>query len=143
MKNLKWVVFAVLTLSSLQLGMASRSGQYDEEAREMERQEKAARRAEKKERGNPVKNIASGVKQVTYDNAADIVSESGQGAAESPINGTVEGVNRGAEKALDNTVKGASKIATLGFGGVEHYEVSEPEKGTDDTTKIKFKIPGT
>lgn len=143
MKNFKFLVLFFLTLSLLQLGMGRREGQYDEEARAMEHQEREMRKLEKKERGNPLKNIAGGVKQATYDNATDLVSESSQGAAEGPINGTVEGVNRGTGKVLDNTVRGVSKVATLGFGEVENYEVSEPEKGTDDTTKIKFKIPGT
>lgn len=142
MKNLKWLAFFVLTLSLLQLGMAHREGQYDEEAREAERQEKLQEKAEHKERGNPIKNFFGGVKQATYDSASGLVSESGQGVRESPVEGTVEGVNR-TEKALDNTVRGASKVATLGYGEVTKYEIREPEKGSDDTTKIKIKIPGT
>jgi hypothetical protein len=134
MKNFRWLVFFILTLSLLQLGMGRREGQYDEEAREAERQERLLRKAEKKERGNPLRNMAGGVKQATYDSTTDLVSESTEG---------VEGVNRGTGKVLDNTVKGVSKVASLGFSEVENYEVSEPEKGSDEPTKIKFKIPGT
>ncbi len=143
MKNFKWAVFVILTLSLLQLGMGRREGQYDEEARAAERQEKLARKAEKRDNGNPVKNFFTGIKQATVDNTRDIVSETSEGVRESPIEGTVDGVNRGSEKVLDNTVSGVSKVATLGYGEVRNYEISEPEKGTDDTTKIKIKIPGT
>ena len=47
---------------------------------------------------------------------------------------------RGTQSLLDNTVKGAVKVATLGYGEVESYEVQEPEKGSGDPTKIKLKF---
>lgn len=124
------------------MGMGRREGQYDEEAREYERQEKALNKAEKK-RINPLKNMAGGVKQATVDSTTDFVSETADGAKEDGGLGTFEGVREGSGKVLDNTVQGAYKVATLGYGDEAKYEVQEPEKGSDETTKIKFKIPGT
>lgn len=133
----------LLTLALLQLGMGRREGQYDEEARELERQEKILRKAEKRERGNPVRNIAGGFKQATYDSTADLISETEEATEENAVTGALEGPRRGSEKILDNTVKGAVKVATLGYGSVDSYEVAEPKKGSDEPTKIKIKIPGT
>ena len=45
--------------------------------------------------------------------------------------------------SLPRAVKGAVKVATLGQGDLQSYEVVEPEKDTDDVTKITIKIPGT
>lgn len=55
----------------------------------------------------------------------------------------VKGMNRGTEKLLDHTIKGAYKVATLGQSELERYEVEEPEKGSGDITKFKISIPGT
>lgn len=143
MKNFKFVLVLLTVLSLLQLGMGRREGQYDEEARELERQERQLRKAEKKERVNPLKNIAGGVKQATYDSAEDFVSDTAGGVKEDAGLGTLEGARTGSGKILDNTVQGAFKVATLGYGDSANYEVKEPEKGSDDTTKIRFKIPGT
>lgn len=131
------ILMILLALSVLQLGMGRREGQYDEEARELERQEKAFRK-EAKKRGNPVKNIAGGVKQATYDSTEGLIEETVDGAQEAPATGTLEGARRGSGKVLDNTVKGAVKVATLGYGEVDSYEVQEPEKGSDEPTKIKL-----
>ena len=139
----KWVVlFLMITLSLFQLGMGHREGQYDEEAREEERQEKLAKKAEKAagEERHPVKNFAGGVKQATLDSTAGLLEETSQGAAEAPVTGTLEGVRQGSEKVLDNTVKGAVKVATLGYGHVDHYEVEEPKKNSEEPTKIKLKF---
>ncbi len=138
--------FALALLISsvfLQTGM-SRRGEYDEEAREQERLEKAQRKAEKHAPTNPFKNIAGGVKQATVDSAGGFVSETTEGTKnDAAVVGTLEGARKGSEKVLDNTVKGLSKVATLGYGEVKSYEIEEPEKGTDEPTKIKIKIPGT
>ena len=142
MKNLNRIALLLITLSLLQLGMGHRDAQYDEEAREAERQERLQHQGEKKSR-NPLKNFFGGVKQATVDSTSDLVTETSEGVSGTSVNSTVEGVNRGAEKVLDNTVKGASKVATFGYGEVQNYEVKEPEKGSDDTTKIRIKIPGT
>lgn len=140
-------VFAVaLVLSSLvlQTGM-SRRGEYDEEAREQERLEKQQRKAEKQAgHTNPLKNMAGGVKQATVDSAAGFVSDTTQGTKEdAAVVGTLEGARKGSEKVLDNTIRGVSKVATLGYGEVKNYEIEEPETGKDEPTKIKIKIPGT
>ena len=132
----------LLTLALLQLGMGRREGQYDEEAREQERQEKQFQK-EARKHGNPVKNIADGVKQATYGSTTDLLEETADGTQEDAAVGTLEGARRGTGKVLDDTVKGAVKVATLGYGDVDNYEVKEPEKGSGDTTKIKIKIPGT
>ena len=60
-----------------------------------------------------------------------------------PLTRAVKGVNDGTEKLLDHTLKGAYRVATLGQSELESYEVEEPEKGSDETTKIKIPIPGT
>ena len=138
-------VIFVLSSLALQTGM-SRRGEYDEEARAQERMEKEQRKAEKRgeSRGNPLKNMAGGVKQATVDSAAGFVSDTTEGTKEdAAVVGTLEGARKGTEKVLDNTVKGVSKVATLGYGEVKNYEVQEPEKGSDEPTKIKIKIPGT
>lgn len=142
MKNFRVLLVVLTALSLLQMGMGRREGQYDEEAREIERQEKALNKAEKK-RVNPLKNMAGGVKQATYDSAEDLVTDTAEGVKEDNGLGTLEGARTGSGKILDNTVQGAFKVATLGYGENANYEVKEPEKGSDETTKIKFKIPGT
>ncbi len=142
MKSFKWLIFSLVILSSLNLGMARR-GQYDEEAREIERLEKEQRKAEKRARKNPVVEIASGVKQSTVDSTTGLISETAESTADDPLTGTLEGARKGTGKVLDNAVKGVSKVATLGYGQVEHYEVEEPEAGSEEPTKIRIKIPGT
>lgn len=136
-------LFSLLSITLLlQFGMASK-GQYDEEAREQERLEKAAHK-EAKRSGNPITRIAGGVKQATVDSTAGFVSETAEGTTnDTPVVGTLEGARKGTEKVLDNTVKGAYKVATLGYGDDPSYSVEEPEAGTDEPTKIKIKIPGT
>ena len=88
--------------------------------------------------------IAGGVKRVVYEGPKDFAKETVKEAAKKPpIVNVVEGVNKGTEKLLDHTLKGAYKVATLGKGELNSYEIEEPRKGSDDTTKIKIKIPGT
>ena len=127
----------VLCLSALQLGMA-RNGQYDEEARAAERLERERGRSEHSER-HPVRNFAGGVKQATVDSTTGLLQDTAESTRdEAPIIGTLEGARRGSGKVLDNAVKGVGKIATLGYGEVDSYVVQEPEKGTDEPTKIKI-----
>ena len=64
-------------------------------------------------------------------------------SGQNPLTRAVKGVNDGTEKLLDHTLKGAYRVATLGQSELESYEVEEPEKGSDETTKIKIPIPGT
>ena len=138
--KIKSLAALIAFLSIFQLAMASR-GQYDEEAREAERQAKLERKSSGSR--NPFKQFAGGVKQATVDNTTDMISETADGTRDASVNSTVEGVNRGSQKVLDNTVKGAVKVATLGYGEVDHYEVVEPAKDSEETTKIRIKIPGT
>ncbi|MBN1687766.1 MAG: hypothetical protein JW893_01555 [Candidatus Omnitrophica bacterium] len=143
MKNQAFLMILLLIVSvSLQFGMA-RSGQYDEEARRTEREERQ-RQKTTGERINPVTNFAGGVKQVTVDTTAGFISDTRESDNDAPpVLSTLEGARQGTEKILDGAVKGTAKIATLGFGSVEDYEVIEPEQGTDEPTKIKIQIPGT
>lgn len=145
MKFLPVVTAGLVILTSVHhLGMA-RQGVYDEVAREQEKiareQEKALNEAEKGT--NPAKRFASGVKNVTVDSATGLISETAEETSDSPITGPLEGVRKGSEQVLDKTVKGAYKVATLGFGELEHYEVEDPAAGSGEPAKIKIKIPGT
>jgi len=139
-----WFILFIVLLSGLQSGMADRS-QYDEEARRAEREEKTRLKEVARRKKHPVQNVAEGLKQATVDSAAGLLSETEEGTLEEePVVGTLEGARRGTEKVLDNTVKGAVKVATLGYGEVNEIEVEDPERGSpEDTTKIKIKIPGT
>ncbi len=140
-KNTLFILLVLILMGTGLTGMARR-GQYDEEAREAERIEKIQRREEKRSY-SPVQGVASGIKDVV-SGPAGFVSETARGtASRSPVNGALEGVNDGSQELLDHTVKGAVKVATLGFGDVHHYEVQEPEAGSGEPTKIKIKIPGT
>ncbi|MBI3316775.1 MAG: hypothetical protein HYZ85_02055 [Candidatus Omnitrophica bacterium] len=139
-----FILAVLLTLPSISGFSMSRQGQYDEEARQAEREEKWRRDAEKKGAINPAKEIVGGVKQATVDSTAGFLSETAESTREeAPVVGTLEGARQGTEKLLDNTVKGAVKVATLGYGNAENYEIEEPEKGSGEPTKIKIKIPGT
>lgn len=135
----KWILFLALTLSAFQWGMANR-GQYDEEAREQERLEKEAKKAGV----NPAKRFAGGIKEATLDSTTAVLSETSDSTQEEgPLVGPLEGARRSSEKILDSTVRGAVKVATLGYGEVDNYEIVEPEKDSGEPTKIKIKIPGT
>ena len=98
----------------------------------------------KTEDPSAIKGFAGVVKQVAYDGPKEFVKETAEETTKKPpIVSVVEGVNKGTQKLLDNTVKGAYKVATLGRGELESYEVQEPEKGSGEPTKIKISIPGT
>ena len=88
--------------------------------------------------------LAKGVKQVAYEGPKEFVKETAEEAPKKPpIVNVIEGVNKGTEKLLDHTIKGAYKVATLGTGELESYEVQEPEKGSGEPTKFKISLPGT
>lgn len=128
----------IIALAIPQFGM-SRKGQYDEEARQAEKEAKQARKLK-----NPATGIASGVKEVAYDGTKGFLSDTANETREDPLLvGTLEGARKGSGKILDSTVKGAVKVATLGQGDLKEYEVIEPESGSDEVTAIKIKIPGT
>ena len=89
-------------------------------------------------------HFASGVKKIVYDAPKDLVTETAEEVPKKPpIISIVEGMNRGTQKFLDHTVKGAYRVATLGTSELESYEIEEPEKGSDEPTKIKISLPGT
>ena len=91
-----------------------------------------------------VKRFAGGVKQIAYEGPKDFAEETvSEIPRKNPIEGMVEGVNAGTQKLVDNTVKGAYKVATFGHSELDYYEVEDPKKGSDETTKIKIRIPGT
>jgi len=87
--------------------------------------------------------MASGVKQVAYEGPKEFAKETVGVPKKPTITNVVESVNRGTEKLLDRTIKGAYKVATLGMSDLDSYKVEEPEKGSDETTKFKISIPGT
>ena len=94
--------------------------------------------------GSTLHTFATGVKQVAYDGPKELAKETvSEVPKKPPIVSVVEGVNRGTQKLLDNTIRGAYKVATLGTSELDSYEIQEPEKGSDEPTKIKISIPGT
>lgn len=130
-------IFLVTGLCMLTMGMSSR-GQYDEEARDFEKAQ-----SENKKAGysatQPAQDVASGVKQATYDSTKEFLSETAQGTSENPpVVGTVKGVTAGAGKVLENTSKGIAKVATFGRADSNSFRVEEPEYRSDETTKVKF-----
>jgi hypothetical protein len=85
----------------------------------------------------PVKGVASGVKEVasgTKEIVAETVEETTSGP---PIVGTMKGIGKGAEAALDSTVKGAYKVATLGYGELKDERLKkEPPKRQEDYDRV-------
>jgi hypothetical protein len=140
------MTYLIISLSFFQFAMA-RKGIYDEEAREEARvakQEAKAATAEGRSVLPHPKRIAEGVKEATVDSTTGLVSETVEATAEeAPVKGTLEGARLGTGKVLDSTLKGAVKVATLGYGELKNYEVEEPESGSGEPTKIKIRIPGT
>ena len=120
------------------LGM-SRRGQYDEDARNFEKAQKDYKQNDYSAT-QPAKDIASGVKQATYDSTKGLIQDTAQGTAENPpVVGTVKGVLDGSGKVLENTSKGIAKVATFGRADTNSFRVEDPEHGKEnDTTKVKF-----
>ena len=98
----------------------------------------------KSDKDSPVTGIAKGIKQVAYEGPKDLLAETAEEAPKKPpVVNVIEGVNRGTQKLVDNTIKGAYRVATLGTSELESYEVEEPEKGSGEPTKFKISLPGT
>jgi len=137
MRNILKLSF-VFGLCVLSMGM-SRHGQYDDEARTLEKMDK-----EMKKSGysatQPVEDVASGVKQATYDSTKELVQSTAEGTAENPpVVGTVKGVVDGSGKVLEQASKGIAKVATFGRADPSSFRVEDPEHGNkDDSTKVKF-----
>jgi hypothetical protein len=143
MKIKSLALLAVISLCALNMGMA-RNAQYDEEARMAEQEAKRMEKSAEKSK-NPLRNIASGVKQATVDSTTGLISDTAHGGSgKNPVViDNIQGAREGSGRALDNAVKGAYKVATLGFDEAETVKVREPEKNTDETTKFSIAIPGT
>lgn len=126
----------ITALSFSQIGMG-RHGDYDEEARTLEKLERQhGDQGSSMEKG-AVQNVASGVRDVATA-PAQFIGDTAASASDGPITGTLNGARDASGKLLDSTLKGAYKVATLGQGELEHYEVEDPEPGSGDTTKIKL-----
>lgn len=137
----------ILTIAFFSTAMTNRS-QYDKEASTLEKAQQAEEKAKKEDHitgvATPVKGIVTGIKEATVDSATGLVSETMvETTSEPPLVGTLEGARKATGTVLDKTVKGISRIATLGYGKVETYEVKEPEAGSDEPTKITIKLPKT
>lgn len=137
--NFKLVFFFVMLSASAHLGMRN-PDQYDQEALAQEKvQQQANPEAQTAEEHRPLKNFAAGVKEMTVDNATSALSETAEGTAhEKPIVGTLDGVQKGGEKVIDNTIKGVKKVVSLGYAKDDSYTVSQPETHSGDAAKIKL-----
>ena len=138
-KNLKFTVFLMVVAASLNLGARS-SDQYDQEARAQEKaQKQMEEEAQAPEQRHPVKNFASGVKEMTVDSAKDALSDTADGTAhEKPVVGTLDGAQKGGAKVIDNTIKGVKKVVSLGYSKDDSYTVEEPAEHSGDAAKIKL-----
>jgi hypothetical protein len=135
----KILIALVLVIAAANFGMA-RSGQYDEDAREQEKiQKQVDKETQVPEKRHPAKNFATGVKEMTVDNAKDALSDTAGGTiSKNPVTGTLEGARQGGDKVIDNTIKGVKKVVSLGYAKDDSYEVQEAEKGSGEAAKIKL-----
>ena len=135
----KILVTLVLVAALANFGMA-RSGQYDEDARAQEKaQNQLAKETETPQKSHPAKNFATGVKEMTVDNAKDALADTAGGTiSKNPVTGTLEGARQGGDKVIDNTIKGVKKVVSFGYAKDDSYEVQEAEKGSGDAAKIKL-----
>jgi hypothetical protein len=135
----EFLVILVLAVATANLGMRS-GDQYDQDAREQEKiQKQLDKENQVPEERHPAKNFASGVKEMTVDNAKDALSDTAGGTiSRNPVTGTLEGARQGGDKVIDNTIKGVKKVVSLGYAKDDSYEVQEAEKGSGDAAKIKL-----
>lgn len=118
----KWTIaFLVVVFSLGSLGMGSR-GEYDEEAREMEKLEKEARK--------------SG--QLPADEALPAVTE--EESDEVRQKSALQSASQTGKDAVNKTLKSTVKVATLGYGKPEDIRVEEPEKDSGEPTKFKIRF---
>lgn len=118
------IVGGLIVVMGLNCGMGRHSSQYDVEAREAEKLEKKQGKL-----GNSSTELPEEMEAASQD--AGLTSGGQEGAAQK------------ADNVLDRTVKGAVKVATLGQGDLDNYEVEEPEAHSGEPTKFTIKIPGT
>jgi hypothetical protein len=135
-----YFVILVLLAVSIHLGMAKRTGQYDEEARQEEHiQKQIDQQSQVPDKSHPVKTFATGVKEMTVDNVKDTLGDTAHGTlSEKPVIGTLDGTQQAGEKVVDNTIKGVKKVASLGYAKDDSYEIQQAEKGSGDAAKIKL-----
>jgi len=138
--NKKSVVFVTLLAVSLNLGMGRRSDQYDEEARQQEKlQKQMTQQSPSEEKRQPLKNFATGVKELTVDNTKDALVDTAEGTiSKRPVVGTLNGAQQGSSKVVDNTIKGVKKVVSLGYATDESYEIEQPQQGSGDAAKVKL-----
>jgi len=137
MKKRSAVLLLVLAIF-VNFGMA-RQGQYDEDAREQERLQRQMAQEAGQTSTRPVRNIASGIKEITYDNVRDVTKDTAKATAhEAPVVGTLDGSQKASEKVVDNTIRGVKKVASLGLARDDSYSIEEAEKGSGDAAKIKL-----
>ena len=116
-------------------------GKTDSDSKQIESSKEASRVLK------PVKGVASGVSDVGHG-AKELVKQTIQETKSgAPIIGTVEGIGRGSKTLVDSTVKGAAKVATLGYIHPATVEMENPEKqtgGIDPSkgkpSKVKFQF---
>ncbi|OGX11173.1 MAG: hypothetical protein A2351_02885 [Omnitrophica bacterium RIFOXYB12_FULL_50_7] len=135
----KILVTLVIVIAAANFGMA-RSGQYDEDARQQEKiQKQMEKETETPEKRHPAKNFATGIKEVTYDNVKDTLSDTtGSTMREKPVVGTLDGAQQAGSKVVDNTIKGVKKVASLGYAKDDSYEIEQPEEKSGEAAKIKL-----
>lgn len=136
----KILITLALVIAMANVGMARKPDQYDQDAREQEKAQKAMdQAAQDQEKNHPAKNFVKGIKEVTYDNVRDTLSDTGHGTvSEKPVVGTLDGTQQAGEKVVDNTIKGIKKVTSLGYAKNDSYEIEQAEKGSGDAAKIKL-----
>jgi response regulator of citrate/malate metabolism len=135
----EYLVTLVLLIAAANFGMA-RSGQYDEDAREQEKVQKAMdKETQALVEHHPGKNFATGIKEMTVDNVKDTLGDTTHGTmSEKPVIGTLDGVRQSSDKVIDNTIKGVKKVASLGYAKDDSYEIEQPVEKSGEAAKIKL-----
>jgi len=130
----------VLLVAVVNLGMARKPDQYDQEARASEKVQKTMEKeAQAQEKRQPGKNFATGIKEMTYDNVRDTLADTGHGTvSEKPVVGTLDGTQQAGEKVVDNTIKGIKKVTSFGYAKNDNYEIEQAEDKSGDAAKIKL-----
>ncbi|PIQ85454.1 MAG: hypothetical protein COV74_08165 [Candidatus Omnitrophica bacterium CG11_big_fil_rev_8_21_14_0_20_45_26] len=99
----------------------------------------------KEHKFQPVKGVVEGVASVGKG-TKDLVTETAEGAvSKKPLQGAVEGVQKGSESLVHSTLKGAYRAATLGLDEADEIRVEDPEEKPGSLTPeeaqpTKFKI---
>lgn len=134
------LLIALVFLASVSIGMGRNPDQYDEEARDQEKNQKILQKELPAEDSpSAPKNFATGLKEMTVDNVKDTLSDTAEGTVhEKPVVGTLDGAQKAGDKVVDNTIKGVKKVVSLGYAKDSSYEIQEAEEGSGDAAKIKL-----